>query len=143
MKDDIEVEVIFYSKISGNTKFFVDRLGIKNKRIPEDGNLIATTPYVLIFPSYGGGRDKGSVPKPVVEFIKKEENRRHILGIVGSGDRNYGDKFCQGAKMLSEKIKIPILYKYEIRGTNNEVNDVREGILKIQEELNKNIGDVK
>lgn len=135
----VEITVVYFTTASKNTLNFIQRLDLKSERIPEIGKLEMNSPYILVFPTYGGGKVKGSVPKPVVDFIKNEVNRKYIVGIIGSGDRNYGKDFCLGARMLSEKLKIPLLYEYEIKGTNEDVRKIREGILKIQEVLSKNV----
>jgi protein involved in ribonucleotide reduction len=94
-------------------------------------------PFVLFFPTYGGGKVKGAIPKAVIDFIKNPNNQKKIIGIVGSGDRNYGSDYCLGAKILSEKLKVPLLYKYEIRGTNEDIYRIKEGILSIQKSINE------
>lgn len=136
------IKLIYFTTESKNTFNFVNRLtDFESIRIPEDGSIIINTPYVLVFPSYGGGKDKGSVPTPVIKFIMNAENQKNIIGIIGSGDRNYGDKFCIGARILSKKLQVPLLYEYEIRGTDVDIENVKLGLLKIEKSLNENLGE--
>lgn len=138
----VKLKLVYFTTESKNTLNFVSRLeNFESVRLPENGDLIIETPYVLVFPSYGGGREKGSVPVSVLKFIMKPENQKRIVGIIGSGDRNYGDMFCIGAKLLSKKLKTPLLYEYEIRGTNTDIQNVNLGLLKIEKELNDNSGE--
>ncbi len=69
---NIKIKLIYFTTESKNTLNFVSRLtDFESIRIPENGDLLIDTPYVLVFPSYGGGKDKGSVPAPVIKFIMK------------------------------------------------------------------------
>jgi protein involved in ribonucleotide reduction len=139
---NIKIKLIYFTTESKNTLNFVSRLtDFESIRIPENGDLLIDTPYVLVFPSYGGGKDKGSVPAPVIKFIMNGENQKNIIGIIGSGDRNYGDKFCIGSRILSKKLQVPLLYEYEIRGTDVDIQNVKLGLLKIEENLNKKLGE--
>lgn len=134
---DKKIKIIYFSTKSENTLNFVSRLtNFESERLPENGDIVTDYPYVLVFPSYGGGKMQGSIPAPVLRFIKNVKNQENIIGIIGSGDRNYGDMFCIGAALLSKKLEVPLLYRYEIRGTKEDVQKVNLGLLEIQKKLN-------
>lgn len=140
MSNKIQINMVYFTTESKNTQHFIEHLDLPSRQITglEGDFLKMDTPYILVFPTYGGGKVKGSVPKPVVDFIRDKDNLHYIIGIIGSGDRNYGEDYCLGARLLAEKLKVPLLYKYEIRGTKEDIKTIREGVLKIQESLNQN-----
>lgn len=120
--------IVYFSGKAGNTEKFVKKVGLPSLRIPSEGSLEVNEPYILIVPSYGGGEVKGSVPLPVIKFLNDENNRSHIKGVIGSGNTNFGEMYCYGAKIISEKCGVPLLYKFELLGTTKDVDCVRDGV---------------
>src|SRR5690606_20893466 len=111
------------------THSFVERVGMRSKRIPlrrSEPDLIVDEPYIMVTASYGAGRNTSAVPKQVIKFLNNEQNRSHILGVAGSGSRNYMDKYCWAAKVVSAKCKVPLLYTFELMGLPEEVDEFRE-----------------
>jgi protein involved in ribonucleotide reduction len=80
----------------------------------------------LFVPTYGGGNDFHTVPRQVVKFLNIEQNRRHILGVVGLGNTNFGEHYCKAAEIVSAKTGVPLLYRVEITGTPEDVIEVKE-----------------
>lgn len=110
------------------TKNFVERTGLRNRRIPLHPHLEITVdePFVLITPTYGAGRGKGAVPKPVIHFLNDPDNRKYLVGVIGTGNRNYVGKYCLAAKYISHKLNVPLLYMYELLGLPEDVEAVKE-----------------
>ncbi len=127
-----EICVVYFSSISNNTHRFVLKLDMgKVYRIPfkrGDEDLLMEEDYVLICPTYGGGGKStaGAVPKPVIKFLNKEQNRSHCKGVMASGNTNFGDSFCIAGPILSKKLGVPLLYQFELLGTAEDVKNVRE-----------------
>ena len=48
--------LVYFSSVSENTHRFVQKLGIPATRIPLHGGIEVNQPYVLVLPTYGGGR---------------------------------------------------------------------------------------
>lgn len=121
------MHVVYFSSVTGNTKNFVNKLGLPNTRIPLHGETPRmNTPFVLITPSYGtGSRD---VPPQVMRFLRDEDNRSLLRGVIGSGNIAFGGLYGIAAKKISEKCKSPLLYLFELRGTDDDVEAVRNGI---------------
>ena len=72
-------QLIYFSSSSENTARFIRKLGIDAARIPlhsREPALVATEPYVLVLPTYGGTGGEGSVPKQVIRFLNDPRNRR-------------------------------------------------------------------
>lgn len=82
-------------------------------------------PYVLITYTTGFGK----VPKSVEEFLKS--NHRQLQGVVVSGNRNWGALFANAGDLISEQYNVPLLYKFEISGNENDVKLLRERIKQL------------
>jgi len=75
-------------------------------RIPIDwdrNSITATQPYVLMVPTYGGGEGRAAIPRQVRSFLNIKENRNLLQGVVGFGNRNFGEHFCKAADLISAK----------------------------------------
>ena len=48
--------LVYFSSVSENTHRFVEKLGLPATRIPLHGRIEVDEPYVLVLPTYGGGR---------------------------------------------------------------------------------------
>lgn len=124
------MKVIYFSSTSNNTERFVEKLSVNSKRIPLLTNttepLIATEPYILITPTYGGGNGKGAVPKQVIKFLNHKENRDLLKGVISTGNTNFGAAYCLAGDIISNKCEVPHLYKLEIMGMIEDVNNVKK-----------------
>jgi len=125
------MDVVYFSNVSNNTHRFVERLGCTSHRIPlrpGDPDLIVEQPYILITPTYGGGKDGGAVPKQVIRFLNNPENRKHIRGVVASGNTNFGHTYGLAGKIISYKCNTPLLHIFEILGTSQDIETVQSAI---------------
>lgn len=123
--------LIYYSSKSENCHRFVQRLGIPATRIPIDANEIltnATQPYVLLLPTYGGGGTTGAVPKPVIYFLNQQQNRKFLRGVIASGNSNFGETYAIAGNIISAKCQVPLLYRFELLGTERDLQQVRQGL---------------
>ncbi|MCB1288792.1 MAG: class Ib ribonucleoside-diphosphate reductase assembly flavoprotein NrdI [Mycobacterium sp.] len=129
------VRVVYFSSVSENTHRFVQKLGLPAIRIPLHGRIEVRDPYVLILPTYGGGRANGPdpdaggyVPKQVIAFLNNEHNRSLIRGVIAAGNTNFGAEFCYAGNVVSRKCGVPYLYRFELMGTAEDVDAVRAGL---------------
>ncbi len=128
----MSLEIVYFSNYSGNTKRFVEKITNNAWRIPIDftsdtaNTIVVPGPFVLIVPTYGGGREGSSIPRQVKAFLNIPENRELLRGVIGMGNTNFGEHFCKAAEMISEKTGVPILAKVEIFGTQDDVDKVKE-----------------
>ena len=136
--------LVYFSSVSENTHRFVQKLGIPAIRIPVHGRIedrLIDEPYVLVLPTYGGGRatpdvdDGGYVPKQVIAFLNNEHNRSLIRGVIAAGNNNFGAEFAYAGNVVSRKCGVPYLYRFELMGTPDDVAAVREGLEHFWEEL--------
>lgn len=123
-------EVVYFSTKSENTHRFVAKLGVTARRIPisTDEALEAPNPFVLVVPTYGGGEHKGAVPKQVIRFLNDGDNRSNIRGVIAAGNTNFGAAYCIAGDIISAKCQVPFLYKFELLGTQEDVDNVRHGL---------------
>ncbi|WP_051989583.1 class Ib ribonucleoside-diphosphate reductase assembly flavoprotein NrdI [Gordonia soli] len=129
--------IVYFSSVSENTHRFVEKLGMRATRIPVldgrgAGGLVVDEPYVLISPTYGGGKATGQrsgyVPKQVIRFLNDDRNRSLIRGVIAAGNTNFGEEFCLAGDIISRKCRVPYLYRFELMGMPDDVERVRTGV---------------
>lgn len=84
------------------------------------------TKFILIVPTYDN-----EITEIVSEFIDYKGNEFYLQGIVGSGNRNFGESFCFNAKELAKKYKKPLLMTFELSGTEQDVAKFKEEVEQI------------
>lgn len=131
-------DIVFYSSASGNTARFVARLDMAAARIPispQDEMPAALRPFVLICPTYADGEGRGAVPKQVIRFLNDPANRARIVGVIAAGNRNFGATYALAGRIIARKCNVPLLYRFELAGTDTDTARVRAGLLKLGKEL--------
>ena len=123
-------DVVYFSSVSENTKRFVDKLEAQSVRIPirteEAAEFVHDRDSVLVLPTYGGGNDNTTVPKQVIKFLNNPENRKHIKAVIAGGNTNFGSHFGKAGDIVADKLGVPVLYRFEITGTPEDVIEVKE-----------------
>ena len=134
-------DLVYFSSASGNTHRFIQKLDQPALRIPlrpkVEGMIRVTSPYVLVVPSYGGGELKGAVPKQVIQFLNIPDNRKLIRGVITSGNTNFGEHFCIAGPIIAKKCSVPELYRFELLGTDRDVQRVKDGLTEFWKRLPK------
>lgn len=126
--------LIYFSSASHYTHRFVRKLELPEDRvarlplITREPTLGATAPYVLLTPTYGGGDGEGAVPKQVIKFLNVPGNRRWIRGVIASGNTNFHEAYCLAGYIIARKCQVPLMYKFELMGTPEDVDRVRGGL---------------
>jgi protein involved in ribonucleotide reduction len=124
-------EIVYFSSQSENTHRFVQRLGLKATRIPispKDDVPEVDGPFILITPTFAGADGKGSVPKQVIRFLNEEKNREFLRGVIAGGNTNFGRMYGLGGRVVAEKCNVPLLYRFELLGTDEDVHNVKHGM---------------
>lgn len=129
--------LVYFSSKSGNTQRFVERLGIPAFRIPIKNDQLPTPdrPYVLICPTYADGEGRGAVPKQVIRFLNDPEKRSLIQGVIGTGNRNFGATYAMAGRVISKKCNVPLLYSFELAGTETDITRVKTGLERLGRDL--------
>ncbi|MEJ5998254.1 class Ib ribonucleoside-diphosphate reductase assembly flavoprotein NrdI [Corynebacterium sp. H130] len=135
--------IVYFSSATGNTHRFVEKLGLPSKRIPlrkDDEPLVVDEPYVLVCPTYGGGvsitgENSRPVPVQVIRFLNNEHNRSLIRAVISGGNSNFGSDFGRAGDVISQKCKVPYVYRFELMGNDEDVRTVLGGLRDNAEEL--------
>ena len=129
--------LVYFSSTSGNTARFIEKLGLPAMRIPllaADPAIVVDEPFVLVTPTYGGGQgrgvEKGAVPKQVIRFLNDPDRRALLRGVIASGNRNFGATYACAGKVIAAKCAVPVLYTFELAGTETDIDRVRAGLEK-------------
>lgn len=151
MEDKID---LIYISLSGNTDSFVKRLRdylllntkfkevnlLNVKDLIKDGipfNEVSNY-FIAFLPTYlegGNGIDNGDkeiLTTPLREYIRYKDNYKKCLGIVGSGNKNFNNQYCLTAKQYSQEFGFPVLYNYELRGLDIDIQKVSSIIENIE-----------
>ena len=92
-------------------------------------------PYILMTPSYGSPRTGGYTPKPVIEFLKR--NHEHMVGVLASGNTNFGADYCKAGHNISKRFGVPLLWRIDLRGSVEDIHIIDDGIREHWEHLSK------
>ena len=138
--------VYFYSSTSNLTGRFAQHLAELTGRAVHnlaDANVRRTEasgPWVLLTPSYkAGNADEVTLPAGVRSFLRSAANRRRMVGIIGSGNRNFGEYYQAAARDLSQRSGRPVLFEFEMSGTREDV----ERCAAILASLDKALAEVR
>lgn len=115
--------LVAYDSMTGNVKRFIHKLNMPAVQIDED--LVIDEDFILITYTTGFG----NVPERVFRLL--ERNNEKLKGVSASGNRNWGDMFGASADKISTKYEVPIVSKFELSGTNNDVEYFKERVREI------------
>ncbi len=123
--------LVYYSSRSGNTARLMERLGLSSLRLGSgDPTVEASAPFVLVTPTFADGEGRGAVPKPVIRFLNNARNRGLIRGVIAGGNRNFGATFALAGQVIATKCNVPLLYKFELAGTETDIIRIRTGLAR-------------
>ncbi|MEJ5928094.1 class Ib ribonucleoside-diphosphate reductase assembly flavoprotein NrdI [Corynebacterium sp. H128] len=129
---DQSPELVYFSSVSGNTHRFILRLGRPAVRIPlrlkKEPMIRVCRPFVLVVPTYGGGKRASAVPKQVIAFLNDPVNRSYLRGVITAGNTNFGVDYCIAGPIIAAKCQVPELYRFELLGTQRDLARVNRGL---------------
>ena len=133
--------IVYFSSSSENTHRFVQRLALPAVRIPlnERERIQVDEPYILIVPSYGGGGTAGAVPRQAIRFLNDPHNRRLIRCVISAVNRNFGEAYGRAGEVIAQKCGVPYLYRFELMGTQQDVDNVRKGVSEFWQRQPQNV----
>ena len=151
---------ILFISIEGNTRNFVENLTayaakqhaqnaaspeITATEISEASDFTAETqPYFCFVPTYldgGNGIDNGVkelMTNVLGEYIGYGNNAQQLIGVVGSGNRNFNEQYCLTAKRYSKKFDAPFIANYELRGVPRDEARVYDALITRMKEVAPN-----
>lgn len=140
-------DLVFFSSVSENTRRFVDQLDRPAVRVPlrprVEGLIRVARPFVLVVPTYGGGARSGAVPKQVISFLNDPANRALIRGVITAGNTNFGEHYCLAGPVISAKCRVPELYRFELLGTQRDIEHVNNGLTRFWDQASDNLTSIE
>lgn len=125
--------IITYESKTGNVKRFVkalqQELDIESIEITDD--TIITQEFIHITYTIGFGE----VPERTLNFIKKNKNK--IRGVAVSGNKVWGDNYGLAGDKLSAKFHTPLLLKFELSGTKQDLQKIIQEVQLIDKHNTK------
>lgn len=132
--------LVFFSSRSENTLRFITSVGLPAIRIPVNNteHIQVTIPYILVVPSYGDiYKRKSAVPVQVKYFLDDAGHQALIRGVIASGNRSFGEAFAYAGNIISKKFNVPYLWRFELMGTQYDIDKVRQGVIKFWQHKQK------
>jgi len=136
------VPVYYYSSTSNLIRRFATNLTALDGRPVLDladrevRALEAPGSWVLLTPSYKAGNDAhATLPAAVRAFLRSPSNRRRMVGIIGSGNRNFGRYYQAAARELAVASRRPVLFEFELAGTPEDVARCAEILASLDSRL--------
>ena len=113
---------IYYDSKTGNVERFIKKMQIQRPEwhfikikpamiIENEGHFLTFTTKI------------GEIPATTDEFLQNENNNKLLKSVSSSGNRNWGQFFALAADKIHQKYGIPVLMKFELSGTNTEVEN--------------------
>ncbi|MDP4448278.1 class Ib ribonucleoside-diphosphate reductase assembly flavoprotein NrdI [Staphylococcus hyicus] len=121
--------IIAYYSFSGKTEKFINKLSGFNI-ININKNTIIDNPYILVTPTY----NIGEVPEEVNLFL--QNNHKNMIAVMSAGNRNWGSNFAVSADKISNKYNVDLIGKFEMYGTQNDVDKLISYIRDYYESTN-------
>ncbi|WP_162897982.1 class Ib ribonucleoside-diphosphate reductase assembly flavoprotein NrdI [Companilactobacillus formosensis] len=116
-----------YYSITGQTKRFVDKLGIDGYEITDaDPFYKMDRSFILIVPSYDD-----DMMDPVIDFLQYEDNAKNCVGVAGGGNRNFNTLYNHTAKDIAAALNVPVVFEFEFNGTTKDVENFKKVVNKI------------
>lgn len=115
------MKIIVYS-LTGNCKRFVEMCEIPEEDVIylQDIDYDVDFDYILITPTFGFGE----VPATVSKFLV--ESHMYLKGVVGSGNKNWGERFANASEIISEEYDVPLLMKIELHGNKKDISEFKK-----------------
>lgn len=133
-----QTPIYYYSSASGLVRLFAERLGRPVYNLAEREHRLseADGPWVLLTPSYKtGNANNDTIPEAVKRFLRKPSNRRLLVGVMGSGNRNFGRFYQKAAREIAEVSGRPILFEFELSGNPWDLTECQRIMADLDEAL--------
>ncbi|WP_406590258.1 class Ib ribonucleoside-diphosphate reductase assembly flavoprotein NrdI [Bacillus atrophaeus] len=125
--------IITYESKTGNVRGFVKalqrKLDIEAIEITDD--TIINQEFIHITYTIGFGE----VPERTLNFINK--NKHKIRGVAVSGNKVWGDNYGLAGDKLSAKFHTPLLLKFELSGTKQDLQKIIQEVQLIDKHNTK------
>lgn len=115
--------MIVYASRTGNIRNIVGRLDESIPTIELSSSLIVNEPYFLF--TYTDGL--GDIPKEVEDFLLSDDaNRNNLIGVIASGNTNFGEYFCGSADKIARWLSVPVVNRIDLRGNQLDIATINK-----------------
>ncbi|WP_232535961.1 class Ib ribonucleoside-diphosphate reductase assembly flavoprotein NrdI [Borrelia sp. A-FGy1] len=111
-----------YASKTGNINRFISKTGLKDILHIKTGCEIVSNSYILLTYTTSFGK----VPAEVEKFLV--HNWKLMIGVAGSGNKNWGDSFCNAVNLIRSKYRVEEILKFELAGNIYDVKNFKERI---------------
>lgn len=120
--------LVVYISLTGNTRRFVEKLGMDSLEVNQMNPYIEVSrDYVFILPTYSD-----TMTDIASDFINHKDNRKYIKGIIGGGEKNFGRNYVFSAKDLSRDEGVSLIFDFEKSGNSLDVENFKKEVQKIE-----------
>ncbi|MEC5261335.1 class Ib ribonucleoside-diphosphate reductase assembly flavoprotein NrdI [Bacillus amyloliquefaciens] len=125
--------IITYESKTGNVRRFVKALQqeFDVEAIEVTGDTIVNQEFIHITYTIGFGE----VPERTLNFINNNKNK--IRGVAVSGNKVWGDNYGLAGDKLSAKFHTPLLLKFELSGTKQDLQKIIQEVQLIDKHNTK------
>ncbi|MBU0279355.1 MULTISPECIES: class Ib ribonucleoside-diphosphate reductase assembly flavoprotein NrdI [unclassified Gemella] len=122
------MKIVYYS-LTGNCLRFLNMCKIPKEDMVNLWEIDSEVDfnYILVTPTIGFGQ----IPDDVSEFLKN--NHKNLVGVVGSGNKNWGNRFAKAADRISQDYKVPLLMKIELHGNTKDLIKFKKIYLEMKD----------
>ncbi|MFH4925551.1 class Ib ribonucleoside-diphosphate reductase assembly flavoprotein NrdI [Staphylococcus cohnii] len=126
------MKVVYFS-FSGNVRRFIKKTELTNVMEITQNNCSERIeePFVLVTGTIGFGE----VPQPVQAFL--DVNDDLLKAVAASGNRNWGQNFAKAGRTISERYQVPLLLKFEVQGTADDINEFKDKVGNFNEDYGR------
>ncbi|MCY1565110.1 class Ib ribonucleoside-diphosphate reductase assembly flavoprotein NrdI [Staphylococcus pettenkoferi] len=126
------MKVVYFS-FTGNVRRFIQHTELEDTLEITQDNCTdrIEEPYILVTGTIGFGE----VPEPVQSFLN--HNSEHLEAVAASGNRNWGQNFAKAGITISEDYQVPLLMKFEVQGTNSDVEEFKVKVGQVNEDYGR------
>lgn len=126
------MKVVYFS-FSGNVRRFIKKTELTNVMEITQNNCSERIeePFVLVTGTIGFGE----VPQPVQAFL--DVNDDLLKAVAASGNRNWGQNFAKAGRSISERYQVPLLLKFEVQGTEDDINEFKDKVGNFNEDYGR------
>lgn len=107
--------MLVYYSVTGNCKRFAEKINKKHNYPICSIREYKNGKFILLTPTYGFGE----IPAPTKKFLS--ENRENCIGVISSGNMNWGNMFAIAGDKASLEFDIPLLMKIEQAGNAQDI----------------------
>lgn len=114
--------------VIGNTRRFVEKLEMDSLELSEVNAFSEIDEnFIMIAPTYAI-----EMTDILNDFLETGDNLSYCQGVIGAGNRNFNELYCFTAEDIALDYDVPLLYRFEFQGSDNDVKKVKEIVTEIE-----------